>query len=185
MECNHQPLYAKDMCKTCYYKKWYQDNKLKEKKRGAKYYASHKKKRAKQRRIWNRDNKHKLTAYYRDKFKNDLQFRLKKTLRARLYAAVKHKLKSGSAVKDLGCSIEDFILYLESKFHPNPLTQELMTWNNYGQWQLDHVIELNNFDLSKREDIIKAVHYTNIQPLWTEEHVIKTAEYLKNKISYK
>jgi hypothetical protein len=73
------------------------------------------------------------------------QIKIADQLRKRMNMALKHKCKRGSAVRDLGCSIEEFISYLESKFKPG------MSWNNYGLngWHIDHIIPLAKFDLEK------------------------------------
>ena len=77
----------------------------------------------------------------------------------------------GSFVQDLGCSVEQLKAYIESKW------VEGMNWNNHGKgpgkWQIDHIIELWKFDLSNREQFLKACHYTNLQPLWYEDHIKK------------
>lgn len=65
----------------------------------------------------------------------------------------------------LGCSFEEFKLYLESKFKP------WMNWNNRGlytgkkneTWHIDHIIPLASANTI--EDVIKLSHYTNFQPL--------------------
>jgi hypothetical protein len=109
--------------------------------------------------------------YQREKMKHDVNYRLRRKLRVRLYMATKNNQKIGSAVKDLGCSIEFFKQYIESKFYEN------MTWNNWGKvWQLDHIKELNTFDLTNKEQFKKAVHYTNLQPLTIEDHRYKTSK---------
>jgi hypothetical protein len=83
--------------------------------------------------------------------------------------AIKFGYKSGSAVKDLGCSIEECKKYIESQF------KESMTWENWGVygWHLDHKIPLDSFDLTDREQFLKACHYTNLQPLWAKENLSK------------
>ena len=71
--------------------------------------------------------------------------------------------------KDLGCTIKELKIYLESKFQPG------MTWENHGRfgWHIDHEVPLSSFDLTDREQFLKACHYTNLQPLWWNENLSK------------
>lgn len=92
---------------------------------------------------------------------------LSKVLRNRLYIAIKRGYKSGSAVQDLGCSIEEFKAHIEKQFHSG------MTWANHGMWHLDHIKPLASFDLSDREQFLQACHYTNYQPLLAFENLQK------------
>jgi hypothetical protein len=51
-----------------------------------------------------------------------------------------------------------------------------MTWDNWGKiWELDHIVPLWKFDLTNREQFLKADNYTNLQPLTIEDHKKKTA----------
>lgn len=101
----------------------------------------------------------------------DVDFKLACNLRGRLNAAIKGNFKAGSAVKDLGCSIEFARTYIESKFYGR------MTWKNHGKvWQLDHIIPLWKFSLEDPIQFKQAVHYTNLQPLTIGDHKIKTAK---------
>jgi hypothetical protein len=95
--------------------------------------------------------------------------RLALNLRGRLSQAFRNGYKTGSAVRDLGCSIEEFRIYLESKF------QEGMSWDNYGRdgWHMDHILPLCRFDLSDEVQLKKACHYTNLQPLWAKDNLEK------------
>lgn len=99
----------------------------------------------------------------------DYVYKLKHNLRARLRGAIKNSCKTGSAVKELGCSISEFKEYLESMFDEN------MTWDNYGRtgWHIDHIVPLCQFDLTNYEQFKKACHYTNLQPLWAAENLRK------------
>ena len=141
------------------------------------YYANQEKVRAINKRTYHK-NKHKFdhakrAAWEADQMKNNPIYALKKRLRDRLRKAIKNNYKAGSAVRDLGCSVEYFKEYIESKF------TEGMSWNNWcvGGWVLDHIIPLNAFDLTDREQLLKAVHYTNMQPLWEDDNLRKAARY--------
>lgn len=45
-------------------------------------------------------------------------------------------------------------------------------------WHVDHIRPLSTFDLSKREEFLMAVHYTNLQPLWASENLRKNKKYV-------
>jgi len=102
-------------------------------------------------------------------------------LRSRVRRAIHNEIykpgstsKIGSAVRDLGCTIPEFIKYIESKFQPG------MSWDNYGkEWHLDHIIPLSNFDLTNSEQFRKATHYTNYQPLWKVDNFKKSNKIFK------
>lgn len=101
----------------------------------------------------------------------DVIFKLKINLRSRLYSAILKDVKSGSSVRDLGCTIQEFKQYIESRFYSD------MTWDNWGNvWQLDHIVPLWKFDLKNREQFLQAVNYRNMQPLAILEHRKKTAK---------
>ena len=73
--------------------------------------------------------------------------------------------KSGTYKKYLGCPINEYKQYLEKLFNPE------MNWENYGTyWEIDHKKAISNFDLTKEEEIYKAFHYTNTQPLTVKEN---------------
>jgi len=109
--------------------------------------------------------------YERSKRASSLGFRLKGCLRARLVTALKRNQKVGSAVKDLGCTIPELRTHLESLFQPG------MTWENWGRkgWHIDHIEPLASFDLTDRQQFLRACHYTNLQPLWAADNLRKSA----------
>jgi hypothetical protein len=166
-------------------KTYYKINKDKSKNNRKNYYASNKDKIKVQTKAyrevnkekiknWRVNNKDKIKVYnkeYESKRRIlDPVFKLNRNLRIRLNTALKNNYKSGSAVRDLGCTIEELKVYLESKFQPG------MTWSNYGMygWHIDHIKPLSSFDLSDRKQFLKACHYTNLQPLWASENLIKS-----------
>lgn len=122
---------------------------------------------------WVNNNRHKIRKYdqeYRPQYyqKCDPQYLIARNLRSRLYKAFKNNQKTGSAIKDLGCSVDQLKFHLEHQF------QEGMTWDNYGKWHIDHIRPLSSFDLTKREELLEACHYTNLQPLWAEDNLRKS-----------
>lgn len=81
--------------------------------------------------------------------------------------AIRGSYRSGSAVRDLGCTIPQLRDYLSERFAPE------MSWENYGSWHIDHVRPLASFDLRNRPQFLTAVHYTNLQPLWAADNIAK------------
>ena len=113
----------------------------------------------------------KNLAYINKRSRVDTIYKLSRNLRSRLNLAVRNNYIGGKAVRELGCSIEEFKLYLESLF------QQDMTWENYGRkgWHIDHIIPLANYDLSNPEQLKQACHYTNLQPLWWYDNLKKAS----------
>lgn len=108
--------------------------------------------------------------YKRNRCQSDLDFKLRHDLRNRITIAIHNSYKSGSAVNDLGCSISELITHLENLFKPG------MSWDNYGRngWHIDHIVPLAKFDLTDPEQFKVACHYTNLQPLWAYDNIIKS-----------
>lgn len=165
-----------------YKRKQYKADPAKYAERGRKYREANPEKVAEYGRKWREANPDYSREYYsanrekvakykrkyeRNRRDEDIQYRLAHNLRRRLRYAIKGNVKAGSAVRDLGCSIEELKAYLESLFKPE------MTWNNYGEWHIDHIEPLLSFDLTDREQLLEACHYTNLQPLWAKDNLRK------------
>jgi len=91
--------------------------------------------------------------------------RLRKNMGSRIYLAVKEK--TGKTMELAGCSKEELTAHLESKF------TEGMTWDNYGEWHIDHIHPCASFNLEDPEDQKKCFHWTNLQPLWAKDNISK------------
>jgi hypothetical protein len=117
--------------------------------------------------------KHK--EYMRQRRKKDILFRIMQNLRTRVNSAIFGFYKSTNTLKLIGCSKKFLKLYLESKFDKS------MSWDNYGLhgWHIDHIKPCASFDLSKKSEQRKCFHYTNLQPLWAEENLMKSGNYDK------
>lgn len=111
-------------------------------------------------------------AYYKRRRIEDVSFKIAGNLRTRLGSAMrryKRGSKSESALRLLGCSMDDFRIYLESKFEPD------MNWENYGRggWHIDHIMPCVIFDLANPEHQKRCFHFSNLQPLWELDNLVK------------
>ena len=71
----------------------------------------------------------------------------------------------------LGCSIDEFEEYLIDKMDDN------MTFENYGEWEVDHIIPFSRFNFYNTDEIKKCSHYANLRPLWKQENREKYNHY--------
>ena len=132
---------------------------------------------------YNKDNREKLSEYqriYREKNplynsnyqKNkrivDINYRLIGNMRARICNIIQNKTKN--TFECLGVDIDVFKNYIESKFMNG------MTWENYGEWQLDHILPIS---IGKNEkEICELNYYTNLRPLWKHDNLVKSNKIL-------
>ncbi|HKZ39936.1 MAG TPA: hypothetical protein VJ044_03190 [Candidatus Hodarchaeales archaeon] len=183
--------HAKGMCERCYNRQYFREYERTPKRKVYMKEYRQKPKRKTYDEKYNRteeckDRKHKrqstpeYKAYKREydrkyhvkRYRTDQNYRLANILRSRANKAMKEKVKTGSAVQDLGCSLEEFRNHIEGQFLPE------MSWDNHGEWHLDHIIPLASFDLTDREQFLKAAHYSNYQPLWADENLRKGSKVL-------
>lgn len=106
--------------------------------------------------------------YRAKRLKEDPEFRLLNNLRNRVRIALKRATKSGSTFDLLGCSPSELKLHMECQF------QEGMTWENMGDWHIDHIRPCSSFDLTDPEQQKECFHYSNLQPLWAEDNLRKS-----------
>lgn len=121
-------------------------------------------------RNYNKTEKYK--KYSRERYKNDIDFRIRRLLRNRIRLALRNNQKTGHTLEILGCTIQEFKLYLEKQFSKD------MSWENQGTyWEIDHIVPCANFDLSNFDEQKKCFHYSNMQPLTVSDNRSK-----RNKI---
>lgn len=151
-----------------YFAKWYATNKWRyvgyEKKRRDKDPIGHRERATVRMRNWRKKNsescRKKALALYHKRM-TDPTFQLTRCLRERLRKALTRGSKRSSAIKLLGCSIENLWIYLESRFEPG------MTRENYGSvWEVDHIMPCVIFDLTNPEHQKRCFHFSNLQPLF-------------------
>jgi hypothetical protein len=134
-------------------------------------------------RVWNKEkqkvsekkycerNKEKL----KEKWKRDGQ-KLHRMIKSRLSNRIKDALKAISLRKDnktmsyLGCSHDFLRKWFQFLF------VEGMSWDNIGEWHIDHVTPCISYDLTKEEDIKQCFSWKNIRPCWQNENLEKGSQ---------
>lgn len=174
--------YCKE-CRKVDHKIYYKENRDKILARSSKWAKENCNRVTETTRRWQKRNPDRVreynNRYKKEKRRRDDGFRIQCNLRTAVSQAIRRRRngkginikKYGSAIKNLGCTIDELVQYLESKFRFD------MNWENYGKvWEIDHIIPLVNFDLTNSSDFLKAVHYTNLQPLSCSENRSKGAK---------
>ena len=138
-----------------------------------KYYQKNKERIIATVKAYNANNPSKVREakrrYRKKRLATDPQYRARANLRKSLKTAIK-KIEGEKSHKFstlLGCSYEELSSHLESQF------VEGMSWENYGEWHIDHVRPLSSFNLLEREEQLKCCNYTNLQPLWARDNLVK------------
>lgn len=147
-------------------KKWRENNRERARELGRNYYYR------------NREKVIKANYMYRvRRIETDPIYKVPMILRSRLNSALKSNSKSLKTLEYLGCSIDEFKKYFESKFSKG------MSWDNHGEWHIDHIIPLSSFNLACEDEIRRACNYLNLQPLWAADNYKKSNKLL-NKEKY-
>lgn len=122
---------------------------------------------------WNKSHLTEIAEKRRKRLKEDSLFRLKVNVRKFINHSFRRKRvsKQDKTEAILGCTFEFFRDYMASKF------KEGMSFDNYGKWQIDHIMPLST--AKDEKDVLKLCHYTNLQPLWDYENREKS-----NKLGY-
>src|SRR5690554_259063 len=108
--------------------------------------------------------------WHKNKMESDPVYAIKIIVRGSISDAIKRMgyTKRNRSYQILGCSWEFLKGYLEAKFQPG------MTWENRGQWEVDHIVPISS--AVTEDDVIRLNHYTNLQPLWKCDNRAKGAK---------
>lgn len=166
---------SKDQIKE-YQQLWYLNNKEKLKN----IYDSKKEIKLSYQKEYYQNNKEKrneyLKHYHKNKYNNDVDFKLSISFRTRIIAALKGNFKGDKTFSLLGCNIKEFKLYLETQFLKE------MNWDNHGDiWEIDHIKPCAMFDLTDPKQQKECFNYTNHQPLFKTTEIAESFGY-KNHI---
>ncbi len=152
-------------------------NKQKNKKYDKEYHDNNKEKTAKQQKEYRDipENKQRILKknkeYIIARLKTDKAFQISHCLRSRIYSALKGNTKSLSTMFLIGCDVDYLMYHLQSQFTKG------MSWDNYGDWHIDHIKPCAKFDLGNPKQQELCFNFTNLQPLWAEDNLKKSDKY--------
>ena len=115
----------------------------------------------------NRDKRRAINKRYREAKKDGPIDIVKKRIRDRTRKAIIHKRwqKRSPTREMLGCSFDMLKEHIEKQFTKG------MTWDNRGEWHIDHIIPLAS--ANSLEELEKLAHFSNLRPMWAEENMAK------------
>ena len=164
-------------------KKWKKNNPEKTKEHRKRYKKNHREKVNEYNRKYRKNNSSFRAAAnlrHGERYKNEPLYRLERILRARFTKFLKQNncRKGGRSFEIFGATPQQIKSHIESQFKDD------MTWENQGEWHIDHIIPLDyyfkNFDLNDLEVQKKAFNYKNLQPLWAFENLSKSNKFEKH-----
>lgn len=154
--------YPYEQCKACMYARarvWRKKNPHKD----AEYMA-----------IWTGKDPEHTRAIYRE-MKARQRARPERKFAMRFSTSVCNALvgvrKHAPTFSFLGYTLSELRAHIERQFTRG------MTWKNYGQWHVDHIVPLSafNFETSRDPAFVEAWALTNLRPLWAKENLRKHA----------
>lgn len=155
-----------------YHKKYNLEHPEENKLRYKKYYSRNREKILLRNRQHDLEHKDEINLrrkkHLKQRYEMDALHRTLCCLRSRMNYAYKSQgvKKTLRTVELLGCIPEFYQNYLQSHFKPG------MTKENNGKrkWVQHHVIGCNKFNLMEPDQQKLCFHYTNIIPMWEDEH---------------
>lgn len=158
---------------AAYSAEWARKNPAKHKASQAKWYQNNKQKVMEAHEEWRRENPEKMREYANRHARKRSQ-----NPRYRFEAAVKQSVRRGltpgskigrRTFEILGFTAEELRAHLEKQFLPG------MSWENYGEWHIDHKVPLSAFNYETPDDIDFKPCWalSNLQPLWAPDNLSK------------
>ena len=148
------------------HKKWYEENKEK----WNQYIKDYREKNIDKIREIKRN-------YERHRKSTDPIYKLINNFRTAIYQVLKENnvQKNGHYFEVLQYTPDELISHLENQF------KDGMTWDNYGDWHVDHILPISIHNIQEIGDgeFMKCWSLSNLQPMWGEDNIKKS-----NKVLY-
>jgi hypothetical protein len=155
----------------------------------ASHYAENREYHRSRRDQWAKDNRQRLRDYmrgwyatnpgkhseYSNRRREDPRVRIENAIRCRIwYGIVRGSKRGRGTMQLLGYSTDELKLHLERQFLKG------MSWDNFGEWHIDHILPLSSFSYTTPDepDFKRAWALTNLRPIWAKENLEKGAKRL-------
>ena len=148
-----------------YVKNWYEQNKENRKE----YLKEYREKNIDKIRKTKRD-------YERNRKARDPLYKLISNFRTAIYQVLKESNieKNKHYFDVLQYTPEELITHLENKF------TDKMSWDNYGDWHVDHKLPITYFNIQEMgdEEFMRCWSLDNLQPMWGFDNIFKSNKIL-------
>jgi hypothetical protein len=124
---------------------------------------------------WKSENNEHIKEYKKNRYNNDLLYKLTHNIRNRVrdFLKLKNITKNNKTFDIIGCSPEFLKEHIEKQFTDG------MSWDLMGEHiHIDHIIPLSS--VNTEDEVYKLCHYTNLQPLWAEDNLKKSNKIIKS-----
>ena len=146
-------------------KEYYKKNKEKKSKYNKDYQEKNRDRILEQKKEYWKENKEKIMRYVANRRATDMEYAASLRIRSRMYMALKAQVANKTTHwREFGYTAKELKEHLESLF------TEGMSWSNRNLWEIDHIIPISKFDLSIKEEVIRANALSNLQPLWAHDN---------------
>ena len=182
----------KNHCKECC-KKYNTQNREKINKRQKEYYQQNKETAKKYYKEYYQQNKERIKEYHRnrreingeyykeykrERYHNDPTYRL----RHLVSKAVRNALSNNNGSKE-GNSTWDALPYTPQQLreHLEAQFEEGMSWDNYGDWHIDHIYPQSKLPYESMDDENLKIAWSlkNLRPLWAAENLTKSNQIIE------
>lgn len=157
-----------------HHREYYKNNKDKAAKYAKKYVNKNRDKVRERQYKWIEENKDRVRAkqreYEKRRRKECKNYKAQRAMSSMLWRAVKqYKIaKNGKTYDILGYTKEELISRIEFQF------KDGMTWENHGQWHIDHKKPISRFVEQGVLDPRVINSLSNLQPLWATDNLSKS-----------
>ena len=138
----------------------YAENKDKYHVKNQTYHEANKEKILQRKKEYYQVNKEKILDKFNDQYKNDDEFRLKHCIRRRTREFIDKKIKYQDMI---GCTHDHLVKWFEYNFLVDPDMN--MSWDNFGEWQIDHVYPLSLVLQLPEDERWKYLRWENLRPV--------------------